>query len=276
MDYFVMTLRDEVEEFIGSVQAKETDELHKSAECIGLLEKSFEQLKVFISSYEFRDDKEEICFFKEIKPRLFCYLIFYRELYNIEMNRPKGGNEMQVVYLKQELMNINSFFLENKDFYHYYRRGSTHLDDIYFKRGQKGYDLNLESFYFERDPMFSTNCDFKVAKILSNNLMESYLMKEIGKLENKDSTFLNLNRSKLEWTHPKIDLIELIHALYETGCINYGKKSYQELVSVFEKLFDIELNNASRGSYDLKIREKPAKFLDELKKFLLRRLNKDD
>lgn len=57
--------------------------------------------------------------------------------------------------------------------------GSTHLDALYFLRDSTDAEQYLETFFHELDPKFFTNCDFKVAKILSNDMLSAYLMQEI-------------------------------------------------------------------------------------------------
>lgn len=51
---------------------------------------AFQRLRDFITNYTFKSEAEEIEFFKVIKPRLYHRLIYYRKVYNIEMNRPVG------------------------------------------------------------------------------------------------------------------------------------------------------------------------------------------
>jgi hypothetical protein len=72
----------------------------------------------------------------------------------------------------------------NFEFYHYYRSGSTHLDKFYFLRGGK-HDIQLipDSFYFERDTKFSTSHDFKVSKILANEMLTVYLNNKLLRLK---------------------------------------------------------------------------------------------
>jgi len=43
--------------------------------------------------------------------------------------------------------------------------------------------LNRDSFYFERDPKFFTEFDSKVAQILANDMLSTYLNAELLKLE---------------------------------------------------------------------------------------------
>lgn len=102
---------------------------------------------------------------------------------------------------------------------------------------------------------------------------------EIDKLEGKSNgtgACYAHPKVRLTWTGKKIFLIELIYALHEIGFINGGRISLKLLISAFERIFNVELGNVSRGLSDLRIREQPARCLDELKKFLLRRLNRDD
>ncbi|MEE4259021.1 MAG: RteC domain-containing protein, partial [Bacteroidales bacterium] len=180
---YVTKLRKETDEAIDNIESSDNNILKKSLEASHVLAEAFDSMKQFILSYHFKDEEEEITFFKETKPK-FCYrLIYYRKLYNIEMNRPAGVDK-QKEYLSEELNEINKYNIKRLDFIRYYRSGATHLDSLYFLRGRTDTEQYLETFYFELDPNFSTNCDFKVAKILSNDLLLTYLMQEIEKLNN--------------------------------------------------------------------------------------------
>lgn len=87
---FIEKLNSEVLRSIERIESRDTDVLKKSLEASRVLGEAFDRLKQYIIGYRFQNDDEEIKFFKEIKPRLFCRLIYYRKLYNIEMNRPVG------------------------------------------------------------------------------------------------------------------------------------------------------------------------------------------
>lgn len=90
---FIEKLNSEVLRSIERIESRDTDVLKKSLEASRVLGEAFDRLKQYIIGYRFQNDDEEIKFFKEIKPRLFCRLIYYRKLYNIEMNRPVGSIE---------------------------------------------------------------------------------------------------------------------------------------------------------------------------------------
>lgn len=93
---YITKLRKQTDERIESIESSNNNVLKKSLEASRVLAESFDRLKQFILSYKFRDEIEEITFSKEIKPK-FCYrLIYYRKIYNIEMNRPAGANKQKV------------------------------------------------------------------------------------------------------------------------------------------------------------------------------------
>lgn len=184
MNEFINNLEKEIEKKLKKIESADLNIMKKSLEASQVLANAFQQVKEFIGSYTFKDEAEEIQFFKEIKPRLFYRLLYYRKVYNIEMNRPVGVDS-QRAYLIDEIKAINRYNTKRSDFVRYYRSGLTHLDSIYYLRGRIDTALYLESFHYERDPMFSTNCDFKVARLKANEMLMVYLNKELEALENR-------------------------------------------------------------------------------------------
>lgn len=168
----------------------------KIVRCLTRLCRSLQPIKNFIAGYTFHDDAEEIHFFKEIKPRLCSGLIYWRKVYNIEMNRPEGV-ESQRAYLIDEIKGINRYNSKRSDFVRYYRSGLTHLDSIYYLRGHADVALYFDSFYYERDPMFSTNCDFTVARLLANESLTEYRESDVLRfIERNFSNFRKLKKER--------------------------------------------------------------------------------
>ncbi|WP_158615131.1 MULTISPECIES: RteC domain-containing protein [Flavobacterium] len=64
--------------------------IHSSQQAIKATIASLEQLKAFFKKHSFTSKSEEIEFFKEIKPQLASKLIFYNEIYNIEISKLVG------------------------------------------------------------------------------------------------------------------------------------------------------------------------------------------
>ena len=211
MKDFAARLEEEAEKKVEKIEAGDLNMIKKSFEASLVLADAFLQLKAFIAGYTFRDEAEEIEFFKTIKPRICHRLIYYRKIYNIEMNRPVG-NESQRSYLIDEIRGINRYNEKRSDFVRYYRSGLTHLDALYYLCGNLDTALYLESFHHERDPSFSTNCDFMAARLLANERLIRYLTKELEAFELRQAEE-SLPKVRLTWEATKTELTELLFAL---------------------------------------------------------------
>ena len=211
MKDFAARLEEEAEKKVEKIEAGDLNMIKKSFEASLVLADAFLQLKAFIADYTFRDEAEEIEFFKTVKPRICHRLIYYRKIYNIEMNRPVG-NESQRSYLIDEIRGINRYNEKRSDFVRYYRSGLTHLDALYYLRGNLDTALYLESFHHERDPSFSTNCDFMAARLLANERLIRYLTKELEAFELRQAEE-SLLKVRLTWKATKTELTELLFAL---------------------------------------------------------------
>ncbi|MCG6189974.1 RteC domain-containing protein [Maribellus maritimus] len=272
---YVTKLRKEMDDAIDRIESSDSNILKKSLEASHVLAEAFDQLKTFFLSYKFMDEEEEINFFKEIKPKICYRLIYYRKLYNIEMNRPVAGTCRQKEYLCGELDSINKYTNKRLDFIRYYRSGATHLDSLYFLRGKMDNEQYLETFYYELDPNFSTNCDFIVAKILANDILQAYLMQELSLLDNK--LYLPISHSfpkiKLTWQGTKTELMEQLYSWDSDS--TFGDVPLTQLSDYVQNVFNVRLDkNLSRAFSEMKTRNIPAPFLDKLKAALLRRMGR--
>lgn len=271
MKSFVYNLEKDIEKKLKKIESADLNILKKSLEASLVLGDAFQKMKEFISTYTFRAEAEEIEFFKVIKPRLFYRLIYYRKIYNIEMNRPVGV-ESQRAYLIDEIKAINRYNAKRSDFVRYYRSGLTHMDSMYYLRGSINTALYLESFHHERDPSFSTNCDFKVARILANELLIQYLTKELEVFEQRQVE-QSLPRVRLTWNGTKTELVEQIFA-WDSRKV-FGNIPLTRLSEYIQTVFNIELDkNFSRTFGDMRIRNRQTPFLDSLKEALLKRMNR--
>lgn len=121
MKNYTQELIEDINANLQNIVLEENDVFFKATQAVNILENAFNSLKSYISSYTFKDESEEIAFFKEIKPQLFSKLIYYRKIYSIEVMRPSGSFETQKNYLNNELDRIKGYFERNLDLYKYYR-----------------------------------------------------------------------------------------------------------------------------------------------------------
>lgn len=280
MEEYISALKNNILQNTLDIERVECSMLQKSKLVIHRLEKAFEELKSFIANYSFKDDSEEIHFFKEVKPQLFCQLIYHSKVYCIEMKMPTGSVDDQKMYLKRIQDQIKYFFDMNPDFYQYYRSGSTHLDHFYFLRRKPDIQLPLESFYFERDSNFSTCCDFKLTKILANEMLGRYINSKLSELEQVQNGFVSETpalKVKMTWTGKKVELIEQIYGWTEAESFNNGKTSIKELIEYIENVFNIDLGDYYRAFIEMRERTGSRTiFFDKLIKLLNKRMDDAD
>lgn len=260
----------------------EFDETIKVCEkAIEIISRSLNELKKYVQNRSFKSKDEEIKFFKEIKPQVFSKLIYYQKLFNIESKRPRSSNKTQIKYFNKYIDRLQNYFNDHLEFYHYYRRGATFLDEHYFIRGKIDIRLFPDTFSVFIDNKFSTSHDSTVATILAYDMLIVYLKTEIDKLENSNGmeTIINplQNQSKLFWTANKTDLIELIYSLQSSGAINSGTADIKEMATACEHLFNIDLGDYYRTYLEIRSRKtNQTKFLDKMKDSLVTRMESAD
>ncbi|NJK96628.1 MAG: tetracycline regulation of excision, RteC [Bacteroidales bacterium] len=274
----IYKIREHLSIQLKLVETEETGILKRAEVSIGLINKTLVELKEYIRKCHFITQFDEITFFKEIKPSIYSKLIYFIKIFNIESKRPTGSDKSQKKYLQNEIAKIELYFSENLEFYQYFRNNMTYLDDKYFVRGRLDLRLYVNSFSYDSDPDFSTSHDYKVAKILANDLLCIYLNSELASLERKEHNNRSgqIRKSKYAWTDSKISLVELIYALQACGCINNGSVDIKEIALFMENIFDFDLGDFYRTYLEIKNRQNPPKFLDSMKAALIKKIEEQD
>ncbi len=269
----------ETDSQIKELELEQSNVLIKSELAIALLRFNLDEIKKEINSSKFKTITDEIHFFKSLKPSIFSRLIYYTKIFNIETKRPIGSDKIQRKYLENELDKLKRFFDNNLEFYQYYRANYSHLDDKYFVRGKQDIRLHLDSFIFNSDPTFSTSHDYRVSKILANDLLEIYLKGAIESLERKDGAgkTLSVLKDRMQWNDSKVGLTELVYALHASGCFNKGNAELKDIAVFFQIAFNVDLGDIYRTWAEIRTRKTgKTKFLDMLKENLTRKIDKID
>ena len=247
---------------------------------INFIKPLFEELREFIHQYTFQDTDEEIEFFKITKPFILSKLIYFNDVYLLEIRKPNGSKEVLKEYYKKKQIAITEFCNANLDFYQYYRSKATHLDKYYFLRGHEKYQLCHNCGMFDKDPLFSTCCDHRVAKMLAYDMLEIYLQQRLHELERKeviDNSRASLPDNPFRWTGTKIAAIELGYAIYAAGVLNDGNADIKEIMTYIEASFKIDLGDYYRAYLTIRERKKDkTSFLTNLINKLLRKMDEDD
>jgi hypothetical protein len=270
----------EVDSMIDEIDLFGYDIIETSLSMIYRLQNILTNLRIKLQTYTFPTKEEEIFFFKNQKPELLSRLLFFHKIYRIETQCPTGSNEVIKLYINKELDNLTYFFNRNLDFYQYYRSHSTTYDEHYFLRGKTDIRLCTDSTLFDKDPNFSTGYDYKVAKILSNEMLRIYLNKKLQKLDNENHIGKQ-NQSistkiPIRFTGKKAALIELGYALVSSGDINHGNIEIKEFMNYLSSVFNIDLGGYYDAYIAMKERKDRTSYLNKLIENLTKRMDEDD
>lgn len=252
----------------------------KALSMINFIRPLFEELREFTHQYTFQDANDEISFFKDIKPSILSKLIYFSDIYLLELRKPNGSKEVLKEHYKKKQTAITEFCNANLDFYQYYRSKSTHLDRYYFLRGHENYKLCHNCGMFDKDPLFSTCCDHKVAKMLAYDMLEIYLQQRLQGVERQEVTETSrasLPDNPFRWTGTKTAAIELGYAIYAAGVLNNGNADIKEIMTYIEASFKIDLGDYYRTYLTIRERKRDrTAFLNSLIEKLLRKMDEND
>ena len=280
-DYF-NKLSDSIQIKLQTVDLDGCDiSIEESLALIQFLESCLSGLRErFLSLHEI-DTKDEIAFFKEMKPQVLGLLLYFNKVHNIELKCPTGSNSTQMDYYDDELKSLTFFFERNLDFYQYYRANSTYLDECYFVRKKREHRLCLDSVQYILDPLFSTGYDYKIAKIICNEMLRIYLNKKKNESEKqilkKKDRGGHYSDNNLQWTGSKAAAIEIGYALHGTEVLNNGNADIKAIMNFIEVSLNVDLGDYYRTYIALRSRKKDrTPFLNKLIDTLIRKMDKDD
>jgi len=280
MKYSLQTIILEIHNKEDKVSLQNKRLIDEAYEMTLYLQELLFSVKEFVIKEGFKDEAEETHFFRTVKPQILGKLIYYNKVFRIETTCPVSNGKMYYSYFSTQLAHLKREYIEhicNTDFYRYYRSCRTDRDDTYFKRGHINYHDGLNSIVFEIDPAFSTFYDYKIARIIANELLYTYLLSKINPDENPDMVMQKPESTKdVFWTESKNALIELIYALYASGAISHGKIGIRKISLMFQILFRIPLGDLHHAFHRMKTRSgSKTAFLDQLKQSLEEYMDKN-
>jgi hypothetical protein len=235
--------------------------------------KYLQKLKDFCKLHDPATQEQEIQFFKFIKPKFKCQLIFYQTLLNLELRKPIGEGKVVADYFEQELRIIHQFFTANYNFHQYVRSQATYLDEYYYVRGNYNVYLDPDQCVIDFDQCFSTTHDNKLAQVLASTLLHEHLAQSIARIMQKEAIIkTDPELGDFDWKKTKVALIELVYSWHDTEA--FGKKNLKSIVKFIEKAFNVSLGNFY-DTYDwLCGRPVPTLYIDEMREAFLTRLQK--
>lgn len=270
-------LSKELQDELESIRQTTLNRIKQSDLSIILCRNLLYKFKKYVVKNEFSDINSEIAFFKQIKQVPLSNLIYFSEVRSFETQFPRGNKGAQKMTINKELNKLNRFFVYNMDFVQYAEQGKVYLDHHYFTRDYfNKFNITYPKYYF-RDPDFSSSHDLLLAKVKANKNLIGYLETRLKNINHINGAPIKNPVKTFQWTASKAALVELIYALDEYKAINGGKADLKETASLFQYIFNFDLGDFYKIYSEIKSRKKSrTKFLDDLTRELISRMDKDD
>ncbi|MET3606915.1 hypothetical protein ABIC74_000757 [Mucilaginibacter rubeus] len=255
------------------------EEFTRLSKHLPVIKKYHQMVRLNILERGFKDEKEEIYFFKNIKPKFLSVKIFTVERYNIEQSKPVGTWPKQLEFYENEIEDINRFYRRYAFIYQYYRAGLSELDESYFIRGKEVASI----FAYEVDEIFlefSTWGDYIFSRFRACEMLQEFILEQIkcGSLAAEHKLADAFQSKPLNWTGESINLVELGYGLFDSGQLNNGKAGVNEIFKWLEEHFNISIGIPARRFVEIKRRKRLSRtrFLDNLRESVNRKIEEDE
>lgn len=267
MEYFITAEKQLINE-LEQILQNGAEMSAKAKKAAKLIMNTFASLRQHIREKGFKQDEDEIYFFRNIKPKIHAYLNFFSILSDIERAKYHKSDEELKNLIEGKFRMFRHLHGEYLDFVTYYMEGMTHLDRQYFLRSTEIYRITRHSATMMVDPEFSTTYDIVAADILTHQMLKKHLFPDNENIKTKMPS-----APKMKWTGTKSDFIEYVYGLHATGAVNYGDVEIIELCQALQSIFKIHIDDPYRIFIDLCNRKtEPVKFIPKMEEGFLRKV----
>lgn len=239
---------------------------------IGHCKIALDRMREQVLSQDFPDRDSEILFFKKVKPSVYSKLLYYGAVFDLETNRIETDKDRQRLYLQKHQDLILAYMTRHQTMVQYYRCNHTYFDDKYFLRKDSEIPLELRNSHQLTDEAFFTWHDHTFSTIMAYEMMIDYIKKELEKLDRTGEIKPTgvILRNQYHWNGSKIELVELVYALYFSRKINHGQVKIKELAESVGQLLSVEItNDIYRFFTEIQQRKiEQTRFLDYLRAIL--------
>ncbi len=264
---------------LRDTEASSANTMQHAQRAVHVIQQYLQELKQFIVDNGFADASEEIRFFKEIKPDIYKLFIYHLRIFEIETQKPTGGTEFLKKHFERHLKLVGQHFIRHKDFYQYYRSGATHMDEQYFMRPKDQPTFFVSEYHGLIDKQFYTTYGFIASKIKAGEMIQEYLMTELIKITAPQYILPNpiKTATNLEWSAPKVALVELSYALYAAGAVYPATTDVKKIAETLSVMFNTPLGNIYKMYEEIRLRKKNrTPFLQALIQNLNQKMDFDD
>lgn len=275
MEQYFKILKDRLDKKTEKVSKSNLSEFEKNEQCKMILLEHYRELQSFEETYSFKNEQEEIRYFKHLKPQILSELMYCNKITKMIHFSQLPCLEISEKHLNYELKKVSDFYETHIEFISYMNSDLTFSDESLFLRKNVNLSAIPSYLLLREDAKQITNGGHLVVKLLLNTKLYKFIQNKLnGEPVNKNGITI---KSDFLWTAPKSALIEVIYALYYKGVINNGSAEIKQLVHGFEVFFNVELGDPYRHFTNIKQRKKTtATFLESLTDSLIQHMNEQD
>lgn len=237
---------DQLRQELSGLNLFGADALVQIEHALRLIKKATKSIESDVESKGFASAKDEIYFFRHLKPHVYALQIAYTKLRKFELLKPSHNKKKFKGIVKQKLTFIQAHYIDYPEFTRYYNSHDTHDDERYFLRSNS---IQLDCFPLFYDHKFSTGYDVLAAYLLSYQILIDHFDHEEKRSHNDHI------RTNISWSLGKVDFIELISGLHIMASVNKGKIDLKTLCSVLGPAFNIEVKDVYGKRNEIKERK---------------------
>ena len=153
---------------VQTIENSDLTKIRNLKEGMHLSDQAIWSLRTLVREYNgFETQKDEIHFFKNIKPFILGRLQFFGELQKFELKWPKADVKTQKKYIRAALKKIDKYKNDNINFWRYVKNKQSQKGGFYFLRSTRQIGINCDMSQYIVDPKFSTSYDNLMAQFVA-------------------------------------------------------------------------------------------------------------
>jgi hypothetical protein len=189
MEVNFLKLYKDLADEISLILRGEGPEIEKFESCFRCGIRYWENLKEKIKKNYFKNDEEEIHFFKYVKPKFTGLIEYYTQRYQAFLFLPDKDTASKLYFWNMELKKIDRFYDSQQAFIRYYQSGDKDLDELYFLRAESDCSNFQYARVYDLDSETATSHDWLVSRMVAFELYRSYIKEELEKVKRAQRNF---------------------------------------------------------------------------------------
>lgn len=161
----------------------ELPEKERAENCFWIANNYWGKLKELLRDRSFKDESDEIDFFRNVKPQFIHYIEYFVILTEALMFAPEESHS-GIIYWDGEMKRFKRFCEKNNEFVTYYESGQRYKDSLFFLRKSSGDVKHVPSApSYDVDADYCTSHDGFVRSYLAQKKYYDYVKKKLEEVK---------------------------------------------------------------------------------------------